>query len=150
MLYVKLKKYIYRCLKIVLLFYQNISSDMRKKGFVINLYDLCVANKMVNSKQMTVTWYVADLKISHVDSSEVTRMIKWLESHYGKMRIFRGKLYDYLGLDLDQSLQVEVSMIMEKYKTGPIEEFSEDITLSVVTTEADNIFDVREASVRLE
>ena len=28
---------------------------------------------------MTVTWNVDDLKISHIDSREVTRIIKWFK-----------------------------------------------------------------------
>ena len=73
--------------------------------FSINPYDPCVANKMINGKQIMVTWNVDDLKISHVESSEVTRMIKWLESQYGKMRIYGGKLHNYLGMDLDYSVK---------------------------------------------
>ncbi len=40
-------------------------------GFVINDYDPCVANKMINGHQMTVTWYVDDLKVSHKDQAEI-------------------------------------------------------------------------------
>ena len=50
---------------------------------------------------MTITWHVDDLKISHAKSSEVTMMITWIESQYGKMHISRGKVHDYLGVDLD-------------------------------------------------
>ena len=72
---------------------------------------------------MTVTWHVDDLNISHVKISEVTRMIKWLESQYGKLRISRGKVHDYLGMDLDYSLQVEVSVRIGKYAADTIKEF---------------------------
>ena len=74
----KLKKSLYEFLKSVLLFYQNLSSDMRNKGFAIISYDPCVVNKMVNGKRIMVTWHVYDLKISCVKSSEVTRIIKCL------------------------------------------------------------------------
>lgn len=43
LMYVKLKKYIYGCLKSALLFYQNLSPELKKKGFSINLYDPYVA-----------------------------------------------------------------------------------------------------------
>ena len=66
----KLNKNLYGCLNSALLFYQHISSELRKKGFTINPYDLYVANQMVNGKKMMVTSHVDDLKISH--------MIKWL------------------------------------------------------------------------
>ena len=48
-----------------LLFYKHIRSDLEDKGFVVNLYDPCVANNMVDGAQITVCWHVDDLKISH-------------------------------------------------------------------------------------
>jgi hypothetical protein len=33
----------------------------------MNTYDAYVANKIVNSKQLTVTWHVDDVKVFHVD-----------------------------------------------------------------------------------
>ena len=48
------KRVIYRCLKIALLFYKKLVEDLRNHGFKINLYDPFVANKMVNDKQLMV------------------------------------------------------------------------------------------------
>jgi hypothetical protein len=36
-------------------------------GFVINPYDPCVANKIVDEHQLTLQWHVDNLMISHVD-----------------------------------------------------------------------------------
>ena len=47
-LYVKLQKAIYRCLRSALLFYEKLLSDLKSKGFIINPYDPCVSNTMVN------------------------------------------------------------------------------------------------------
>ena len=57
-IYVNLKKLLYMCLEIVMLFYQKLLSDMINKGFSVNPYDPCVVNKMVNGKHMIVTWQV--------------------------------------------------------------------------------------------
>lgn len=65
----------------------------------INPYDPCVFNKEVNGNQLTVTLHVDDLKISHVDSFEVTKLIRYLEKIYGKVVVHRGKVHDYLGMD---------------------------------------------------
>ena len=59
-----------------LLFYQKLVGDLEREGFVLNPYNPCVANKMVNGKQMTVCWHVDDLKVSHVDPIKVTRFGK--------------------------------------------------------------------------
>ena len=53
-------------------------------GFKINPYDWCVANKMINGEQMTIVWYVDDMKISHKDSKLVTNIMKKLDKRYGK------------------------------------------------------------------
>ena len=61
-------------------------------GFVINPYDPCVANKMVNGHQMTVCWHVDYLQVSHKDEDAVTALALKLASLYGpKTTICRGK-----------------------------------------------------------
>jgi hypothetical protein len=90
--YVKLQKALYRCLRSALLFYLKLLGDFKANGFTLNHYDSCVANKIVNGKQFTITWHVDDLKLSHVDDKEVTRVIVWLKRIYGDdMRVSRGK-----------------------------------------------------------
>ena len=34
----------------------------------MNPYDACVANKIINGEQHTLTWHVDDVKASHVDT----------------------------------------------------------------------------------
>lgn len=48
-------------------FYKKFVSDLESVGFMINPYDACVMNRMVNGKQHTVAWHVDDLKLRHVD-----------------------------------------------------------------------------------
>ena len=64
-LYVKLKKALYGIIQAVLLFWKNMTKTLKQWGFTINSYDWCVANKMVNGKQLRIVWHVDDLKISH-------------------------------------------------------------------------------------
>ena len=100
-LHIWLQKVLYGCLKIALLFYERLVGDLEAYGLRINPYDLCVANKMVCGKQLTVFWHVDNLKILYVDANKVTRMIQWLDSEYGKMHGSRGKKHNYLGMWLD-------------------------------------------------
>jgi hypothetical protein len=71
-LYVKMQKALYGLLRSELLFYNKIVANLESDGFVLNPYDPCVANKIVNGKQMTVCWHVDDLKVLHCDPAEVT------------------------------------------------------------------------------
>ena len=77
-------------------------------------------------------------------------MIKWLESQYGKMHISRGKVYDYIGMDLDYSVPGKVSVRMDKSLANTIEEFLEDTTALEVMPAADHLFDVSTTATRLE
>ena len=42
-------------------------------GFKLNPYDPCVANKLVKGSQMTIAWYVDDLRISHAKGTEIKK-----------------------------------------------------------------------------
>eukprot|EP00804_Cyclotella_cryptica_P030257 CCRYP_017126-RA/>CCRYP_017126-RA protein AED:0.35 eAED:0.30 QI:0/0/0/1/1/1/2/0/455 len=61
-MFVKMQKAMYGMLRSSLLFYQKLVDDLETFGFELNPYDPCVANKMVNGEQMTLTWHVDDLK----------------------------------------------------------------------------------------
>ncbi len=76
------------------------STTLCKEGFVINPYDKCVANKMINGKQCTVVWYVDDNKISHEDPAVVTQIIELMGKHFGKLTITRGNKHRFLGMNL--------------------------------------------------
>ena len=100
-LYIRMQKALYGCLKSGLLLYKKLLGDLEAYGFRINKYDSCVAIKMVGGKQLTVCWHVDDIKISCVDANEGTKMIQWLESEYGEIHGSRGKRHNYPGMWLD-------------------------------------------------
>jgi hypothetical protein len=75
-------------------------------------------NKVVNGKQLTVVWHVADCKISHVDPNVVTGLIDQLEEKIGKeskMTVNRGLSHDYLGMTIDYSTRGKVKFYMFDY-----------------------------------
>ena len=113
-LYVRLQKELYGCLKSALLFYEKLVGNLEAYRFRINPYDPCVANKMIGGKQLTVCWHVDDLKISCIDANEVTKNIQWLESEYGEMHGSHWKRNDYLGMWIDYSVPGEVRISMEE------------------------------------
>ena len=71
---------------------------------------------MVNGSQMTVKWHVDDLKILHADSGEVTKFLNHFTGIYGdRMTVNRGKVHDYLGMDIDFSTSKALKIGMMKY-----------------------------------
>ena len=103
--------------------YNKLRSDLEDNGFIVNPYDPCVANKDVNGKQMTVIWHVDDLKVSHVDENENSKFAEWMKTIYGeKLTVHRGKIHDYLGMDMDWSKNGKVTISMIKYLFQILEE----------------------------
>ena len=76
MLYVRLSKDLYVMLKAALLFYKRLRFDLEETGFVVNPYDPCVANMMVNGSQITVCCHVEDLNISHRDRKSLLFVLR--------------------------------------------------------------------------
>ncbi|KAI2513062.1 Reverse transcriptase (RNA-dependent DNA polymerase) [Fragilaria crotonensis] len=99
-IYVRLIKALYGCVQSALLWYEMFHSYLEEIGFVLNPYDPCVANKVINGKQCTVAWYVDDMKISHVDPNVVTQVIEQIEDRFGKMTVTRGKEHTFLGMKI--------------------------------------------------
>jgi hypothetical protein len=87
-------------------------------GFIINPYNPCVANKYVDEKQLTVSWHVDDLKVSHQDPNVVTDFMEWIRLQYGKIRevkVTRGQVHEYLGMKLQYDVKGQVLIDMSDY-----------------------------------
>jgi hypothetical protein len=109
-------------------FYDKLVGDLTSHGFELNPYDPCVANKTIEGSQFTLTWHVDDIKMSHKDPKEVTKVIDWLKGIYGdNMHVSRGLVHDYLGMTLDYTTKGEVKVTMVDYLSGVLGDFPEVI-----------------------
>jgi hypothetical protein len=116
MLYVRMSKALYGMLKLALWFYKKLKVDLEAYGFTINPYNPCLANAMIRGKQMTVTWHVDNLKVLHKDPAEIRKFTNYLAVIYGKnLTVHRGKIHNYLGMDLDYTTKGKVGVSMIKY-----------------------------------
>ena len=61
------------------LFWLDLSGFLEKQGFVMNPYDICCMNKMINGVQCTVVWHVDDIKASHKDLKVLDDLIKTMK-----------------------------------------------------------------------
>jgi hypothetical protein len=106
-----------------LLYYQKFTNSLISIGFEINPYDPCVANKMIEGKQMMICFHVDDCKLSHYNSKVNDKMIAWHHQEYesifedgsGKMMVSRGKVHMYLGMMLDYTVRGQVQISMFNY-----------------------------------
>lgn len=148
-LYVKVNKALYGLLRSALLFYKKLVKDLEGYGFKVSDYDPCVATKETATGQMTVTWHVDDLKVSHKDPFEITMFAEYLAGIYGdKLTVHRGKIHDYLGMDLDFSKKGAVRVSMIKYLHKILEGFPEAISGTAATPAGENLFKVRDETDR--
>ena len=145
-LYVKVKKAIYGLMKSALLFYRKLWTDLSNDGFKLNPYDPCVANKMVNGKQMTVCWHVDDLKMFHAKEDVLTAFINRLEGIYGKLSVLRGKVHEYLGMTFDYLDHGKVKILMPALTRQVLEEFPDDTSDTAEEPAGARLFDVRDTN----
>ena len=54
-LYVRVVRAIYGCIESAMLWYELYVQTLKEMGFKLNPYDKCVANKLVNGHQCTIT-----------------------------------------------------------------------------------------------
>jgi hypothetical protein len=154
MIYCKLNVALYGTLKAALLFWKKLTESLKLRGFVINPYDWCIANKMINGKQCTIVWHVDDLKISHVDEAVLDGIIASLKEEYGKvgeMTITRGPIHDYLGMTLDFSKPGKFIINMEKYlDQSVLVDLPEDMNGTATSPAAEHLFKTRSDATKLD
>jgi hypothetical protein len=61
-----------------LLYYRKFVKSLMDIDFVINPYDPCIANKMIEGEQMTICFHVDDCKLVHRKTKVMDSMIEYL------------------------------------------------------------------------
>ena len=77
-----------------ILFYLKLRKDLEAFGFKVNPYYPCVANNMIQDKQMTIIWHANDPTVSHADKDIVDSFVQWNRETYEnitKLNTSRGK-----------------------------------------------------------
>jgi hypothetical protein len=129
-------------------------------GFIINHYDRCVANKIIEGKQMTICFHVDDCKLSHHKKKVMDTMIEYLRQEYesifeygtGSMTVSRGTIHKYLGMNLDYTVRGQVKITMFDYVEEILTDFYKAETKGCGTKTSaapDSLFKVDESCVKL-
>ena len=77
-------KAVYGTVLAAIIFYNKLSKHLIEHGFVMNDYDLCTFNKMVNGEQLTVQLHVDDLKASHRKQKALDGFLNDSRTEFGK------------------------------------------------------------------
>ena len=117
-LYMQILQAIYGCIESALMWYKLYAETLEKEGFVINPYDRCVANKIINGKQCTIVWYVDDNKVSHEDPNVVDEVIELMKTHFGDLTVTRGNGHRFLGMNIkineERCIEIEMREQLKK------------------------------------
>ena len=78
----KLDKAVCGTLLGAILFYEKLAVQLHEWGYIMNPYDACTFNKMVNGKQITVQFFVDNLHISCENMDTIDGLIKDLNQKF--------------------------------------------------------------------
>ena len=132
-------------IEFALLWYDMFVSVLKDMGFVLNPYDMCVANKTINGKQCTVAWYVDDNKISYVEQEVVDDIVAKIGKRFPGLTISTVTEHTLLGISIKYLDDGTVSLNMRDYIQEVVEDFGEDVSQTVSTPAARWLFAVSEA-----
>jgi hypothetical protein len=125
-LYVQVLKAIYGMLLSAIIWYRKFHGGLESERFKFNPYDPCFANQPKKGSQQTIIFHMDDLKSSHKDARINDQFDKWLQTKYGehgKVTTHRGKIHEYLGMELDYIEDGKVKIGMIKYVENMLKEF---------------------------
>jgi hypothetical protein len=92
-----------------LLYYRKFVKSLTVIDFVINPYDPCITNNMIEGEHMTICFHIDDCKLSHLKTKVMDSMIEYLRQEYesisedgsGAKMVSRGRIHKYFGMNLD-------------------------------------------------
>jgi len=127
-LYVQMLKAHYSMMVSSLLYYRKFHKDIEIIGLEVNPYDMCMANRIIDSKQHAITRHVDDVKSSHEDSKVNDEFFDWLKDKYannniGEVKAIRGTKHNYLGVTLDYTTPGILKNDMTEYVKSMVEDF---------------------------
>ena len=151
LLYTEAHKAVYCMVDSAFLFCLDISVFLDKLGYVMNPYDICCMDKMINGAQCTIVRHVNYIKANCIDTEVLTELIKLMQYKYGKyapLTMTRGNVHEYLGMtiDLSQKGKVIISIIgyiLKMFSLLP-EKIQQDISKGKTTPASENLFTVNE------
>lgn len=128
-IYAELQRAFHGILKTALWFLKEVLSEITELCFVVNPYDHCVANRMMNGHRQIGSWHVDYFLVTHMDAKVHEEFAAWFDMKYGRrtsVTMHWGRLQEYLGIDIYFSTSRKMQITMEKCIKEMLEEAPED------------------------
>ena len=84
-LYMKVLCDIYGCIDSALQWYKIFTGVLQEEGFVLNPYDKCIVNKIINGKQCSISWHVDNCFATHVSKKVLKGIASKMIEHFDEM-----------------------------------------------------------------
>ena len=154
-LYMKVIRAIYGCIKAALQWYIIFTGTLKKLGYKLNPYDKCVANKVINGNQCTMAWHVNDAIASHDEQKVFDELGEQMKFRFGEMNITTGTKHSFLGMKINideenRTVEIEMKDQINKLIAKFEEDSGEDIKKKVSTPATHNLFKVEITTEELE
>ena len=125
-----------------------------ENGFSLNPVDKCVANKEINGKQYSIGWYVDDKFLSHEDTKVVDSILKLEEGYFPGLQIERGKVLNFLGMELrffdDGKASIGTVQYLKDMIAALEEELGFELTTEYSTPAGNDLFKVDKDSKKID
>jgi len=144
---VKLLKALYGLVQSAKLWYECLRTFLVELGFQCNPYDVCIFNKIVSGKQVTICVYVDDLMITSCNEKAIDKLLKQIKKKFGELPIKRGDVHSYIGMTFDFRSKGAVKLTMEGYIKDLLKEY--EVTGKAVTPALEDLYQVDNDSRKL-
>jgi hypothetical protein len=132
----KILKAMYGLIQSAALWYDALTTFLKRIGFIPNSIDNCVLNMKHDGRNITIVLYVDDILILSTCEADVKWLIDALKREYGELTIESGNRLTYLGMILDIQVDGEIRMRMDGYVDNVLDSFPEYRSIRKSTTPA--------------
>ena len=139
---VRLDKALYGCIESARLWYFTLKEFLEDKGFTSNPEDICVFNKGIGKKQITIAIYVDDLFITSRNEWMIKDLISQMKERFSEVKVTEGDTHNYLGMTFDFSKENKVKVTMNTYVEEMLKEW--EVTGKASSPALSNLFEVRD------
>jgi hypothetical protein len=147
---VRLRRALYGCVESARLWYEKLTADLERLGFVKNKLDECVMNRIdADGKQQTLIIHVDDVMITACSEAAIDGIIAEIQGRYPSLVIKRGRRLTYLGMIFDFQETGKVKVTMDHFVAEFLDDFAAKITGVAQSPASDDLFKVNESSTVL-
>lgn len=111
----KLDKALYGCVQSAKLWYDLLVKVLKEDGYVVNIEDPCVLNKIVYGTQSTILIHVDDLLCLCANAKAHEELAELLKRRFHETKFNSETILSYLGMTLDLSVAGKIKVTMEGF-----------------------------------